>query len=89
MITAKLFKNGQNQAIRIPKDFEFKDVNEVTIHNESDRTIIEPVLRMSWLSYVELSSAETEFMTERHELLWVWKQCLSPTIKNIFPKSQT
>ena len=27
MITAKLFKNGQNQAIRIPKEFEFKGVN--------------------------------------------------------------
>ena len=31
MITAKLFKNGQNQAIRIPKDFEFKGVNEASI----------------------------------------------------------
>ncbi len=27
MITVKLFKSGQNQAIRIPKDFEFKGVN--------------------------------------------------------------
>jgi len=68
MITAKLFKNGQNQAIRIPKDFEFKGVNEVSIRKEGDRIIIEPV-RKTWLSHAELSRADAEFMTERPELL--------------------
>ena len=43
MITAKLFKNGQNQAIRIPKNFEFKGVNEVSIRKEGDRIIIKQV----------------------------------------------
>ena len=67
MITAKLFKNGQNQAIRIPKDFEFKGVNEVSIRKEGDRIIIEPV-RKSWLSYAELPIADADFMSERPEI---------------------
>jgi antitoxin VapB len=67
MITAKLFKNGQNQAIRIPKDFEFKGVNEVSIRKEGDRIIIEPV-RKSWLSYAELPKAGADFMSERPEI---------------------
>jgi antitoxin VapB len=68
MIKAKLFKTGQNQAIRIPKEFEFKGVNEVSICKEGDRIIIEPV-RKSWLSYAELPKADADFMSERPELL--------------------
>ncbi len=68
MIIAKLFKHGQNQAIRIPKDFEFKGVNEVAIRNEGDLIIIESV-RKNWLSYAKLPKADAEFMTERAELL--------------------
>ena len=68
MITAKLFQSGQNQAIRIPKDFEFKGVNEVSIRKEGDRIIIEPV-RKTWLSYAELPKVDAEFMMERPELL--------------------
>lgn len=68
IITAKLFKSGQNQAIRIPKNFEFKGVNEVYIRKEGDRIIIEPI-RKNWLTYSELPKADAEFMTERPELL--------------------
>jgi len=68
MITTKLVKSGQNQAIRIPKDFEFKGVNEVVIRKEGDRIIIEPV-RKNWLTYAELPKADAEFMTKRPELL--------------------
>ena len=63
MITAKSFKYGQHQAIRIPKDFEFKGVNEVSVRKEGDRIIIiiEPV-RKSWLSYADLPKADADFM---------------------------
>lgn len=40
--TTKLFKNGSNQAVRIPKEFEF-DSTEVRLHREGDRLVIEPV----------------------------------------------
>ena len=36
--TAKLFRNGRNQALRIPRDFEFA-VSEVVIYKDDDRII--------------------------------------------------
>jgi len=38
----RLFKNGANQAVRIPKEFELPG-NEALIHREGDKLIIEPV----------------------------------------------
>lgn len=37
----KLFRNGANQAVRIPKEFELPGVDAL-IHREGDRLIIEP-----------------------------------------------
>jgi antitoxin VapB len=37
----KIFRNGRNKAVRIPKDFEFPG-NDATIRKEGDRLIIEP-----------------------------------------------
>lgn len=37
-----LFKNGRNQAIRIPREFELKG-KEATIRKEGDKLIIEPI----------------------------------------------
>ena len=37
-----LFKNGRNQAIRIPREFELEGA-EAMIHKEGDKLIIEPV----------------------------------------------
>ncbi|MET3896896.1 antitoxin VapB [Devosia sp. UYZn731] len=39
--TASLFRNGRNQAVRIPVEFELPGT-EVTIVKEGDRLIIEP-----------------------------------------------
>lgn len=44
----KLFNNGGNRAIRIPKDFEF-DGDEATIRKEGDRLVVEPVRKGSLL----------------------------------------
>ncbi len=38
----RLFKNGRNQAIRIPKDFELPG-EEAIIRKEGKRLIVEPV----------------------------------------------
>ncbi|WP_290650710.1 AbrB/MazE/SpoVT family DNA-binding domain-containing protein [Aquisalimonas sp.] len=38
----RIFRNGRNQAIRIPREFAL-DAREVTIRREGDRLIIEPV----------------------------------------------
>lgn len=44
----RLFKNGKNQALRIPREFELPG-NEAVIHKEGDRLIIEPAKKKSLL----------------------------------------
>jgi antitoxin VapB len=39
---ARLFRNGRNQALRIPKEFELEG-EEAIIRKEGDKLIIEPV----------------------------------------------
>ena len=38
----RLFRNGRNQVLRIPREFEMEG-DEAVIHREGDRLIIEPV----------------------------------------------
>jgi len=38
----RLFRNGRNQALRIPREFELPG-DEVIIRKEGDRLIVEPV----------------------------------------------
>ena len=38
----RIFRNGRNQAIRIPREFEV-DADEAIIYREGDRLIIEPL----------------------------------------------
>jgi len=40
----RLFRNGSNQAIRIPREFELEG-NEAVIRKEGGRLIIEPVIK--------------------------------------------
>lgn len=44
----RVFKNGRNQAIRIPREMELS-TSEATIHREGNRLVIEPVERTSLL----------------------------------------
>ena len=45
---ASLFRNGRNQALRIPKAFELPG-DEVLVHREGNRLIIEPITRQRGL----------------------------------------
>ena len=45
----KLFKNGRNQAVRIPREFELPG-EDALIRKEGDRLIIEPTPPKSLLS---------------------------------------
>jgi antitoxin VapB len=38
----RLFRNGRNQTIRIPREFELEG-EEALIHKEGDRLIVEPI----------------------------------------------
>jgi antitoxin VapB len=51
----RLFRNGRNQALRIPREFELEG-EEALIHKEGDRLIVEPVRKGRLLAI--LSSLE-------------------------------
>ncbi len=48
---ARLFRNGRNQAVRIPREFELA-ADEVVIYREDRRLVIEPVERPLTLAQV-------------------------------------
>ena len=60
--TASLFRNGRNQAVRIPRDLELPG-SEVLISKDGDRWILEPVPRRRRLTEVlaELEPLEEAF----------------------------
>jgi antitoxin VapB len=45
----RLFRNGRNQALRIPRDLEL-DADEAVIRRDGDRLIVEPVQRRADLA---------------------------------------
>jgi antitoxin VapB len=45
----RLFRNGQNQAVRIPREFEL-DAKEAIMRQEDGRLIIEPVRTLGLLA---------------------------------------
>jgi antitoxin VapB len=68
MRTASLFKNGNNQAVRLPKEFEFEGVTEVEIVRDGESIILTPK-RKSWSSFSEVKKADNDFLVERPGLL--------------------
>ncbi|MCK6451939.1 MAG: AbrB/MazE/SpoVT family DNA-binding domain-containing protein [Alphaproteobacteria bacterium] len=57
----KLFKNGRNQAVRIPREFELPGEDAV-MRKEGDRLIIEPAAPKSLLALLAtLPAIEDEF----------------------------
>ena len=59
--TAKLFKNGRSQAVRIPKEFRFKGT-EVVIYSEGERIILEPIKKAKWPDgFWDIFTPDTEF----------------------------
>lgn len=56
-----LFRNGRNQAVRIPKDMEFPG-DEAVLRKEGDRLILEPVHPASLLALLKtLTPIEEDF----------------------------
>jgi len=45
--TAKLFKNGRSQAVRLPKEYRFEG-DEVKIYKSGNRVILEPIEKEKW-----------------------------------------
>ena len=58
---AKLFKSGGSQAVRLPKQYRFEDQEEVLIHKEGQRVILEPKSKSWSQSFLTLAGAATDF----------------------------
>ena len=57
----KLFKNGRNQAVRIPREFELPGKDAI-MRKEGDRLIIEPIPSRSLLALLAtLSPLDEQF----------------------------
>jgi antitoxin VapB len=48
----KLFRNGRNQAVRIPVEFELPG-DEAIMHRDGDRLVIEPLRRRGLLALLK------------------------------------
>lgn len=55
----RLFRNGRNQALRIPREFELEG-EEAIIHKEGDRLIVEPVRKGKLLALLATLDPLTE-----------------------------
>ncbi len=48
-MTAKVFKSGNSQAVRLPKPFRFPpETSEVAIRREGARLVLEPISSKEW-----------------------------------------
>ena len=66
MKTAKLFKNGQSQAVRLPKEFRMKGT-EVYIKKQGEAIVLLPKER-SWEPLFEgLNHFDKDFRIERNQ----------------------
>jgi antitoxin VapB len=66
MRTAKIFKNGQSQAVRLPKEFRFED--DFVYIKKSGNTVILIPAKNSWDSLLlSLDSFSDDFMSERRQ----------------------
>jgi len=66
MNTAKLFKNGQSQAVRLPKEFRFKG-REVFVKKSGNAVVLLPE-KDSWQPLVSsLEQFSPEFMAQRDQ----------------------
>lgn len=69
MRKVSIFKNGNNRAVRLPRDMDFEGVNELEIIREGDTIILKPI-RKSWSSFSEESQPDDKnFMPDRQEII--------------------
>jgi antitoxin VapB len=63
MKTARVFKSGNSQAVRLPKEFQF-DAKEVAIFKQGDDIVLR-ALSKTWKDYLERGRRFTEDFPER------------------------
>ena len=64
METAKIFKNGQSQAVRLPKEYRF-DTDEVYISKENCVVCLFPKPKLTWEEFFATTEEFPDFDLER------------------------
>ena len=65
MMTAKIFPNGQSQAVRIPKEFRFENQQEVFVAKEGEAIVLFPKKSKFNILFDSLDNFSDDFMKER------------------------
>ena len=68
MRKVSVFTNGNNRAIRIPRDMDFEGVCELVISREGDTITLRPV-RPSWESLKDVEKADPDFLVDRDPVI--------------------
>lgn len=63
----KLFRNGRNQAVRIPREFELPG-DEAVMRKEGDRLVIEPLEPRDLVGYLRTLEPNDDEFPEIEEL---------------------
>lgn len=66
MKKAKVFMNGQSQAVRLPKEFRF-DEDEVSIQRHGEGVLILPIVKSMSAFRDSLKKFSDDFMDERNQ----------------------
>lgn len=66
--TAKLFRNGNSQAVRLPQEFRFQG-DEVRIRKQGDAVVLEPMVTSvkEWLADLKRHPFSKDFMSGGRE----------------------
>ena len=71
----RLFRNGRNQAVRIPVEFELPG-DEATMHRDGDRLVIEPIRKRGLIALLKAMKPLDEDFPEVEDR--------PPTAENVF-----
>ena len=68
--TAKLFKNGKSQAVRLPKDFRFKNQKEVIIKKVANGIVLIESEKNFWETWFDsFENVSSDFIQERQQIV--------------------
>jgi len=66
MKKAKIFMNGQSQAVRLPKEFRFND-DEVSVQKFGDGVLILPISKSMFAFRNSIKNFTDDFLEERNQ----------------------
>ena len=66
MKKAKIFMNGQSQAVRLPKEFRFNE-NEVSVQKYGDGILILPIAKSLFAFRSSIKNFSDDFMNDRNQ----------------------